>query len=172
MTVDDLADLVEASFAGTSAPPASPDRDLSEADARHLVDMGVDVSPLREGEPDAALAGAGKYLAMLAAGETVAEAAARLGVSGSRVRQMLAERALCGVRDGARGWRIPSWQFVGARTVPGIAEAIKALDPRLPPLSVQGFFSTTQPELADRTPLEWLNSGGDPAAVVALAADL
>lgn len=172
MTVDDLADLVEASLARTTAPAPAPARDLSEPEARVLTDAGVDFSPLTDGESDAALAGAGAYLRMLANGDSVAEAAARLRVSSSRVRQMLADRAVYGVRDGTRGWRIPSWQFAGSRAVPGIAKVIRALDPELHPLSVQGFMSSPKAELSGSDPIGWLRSGGDPAPVVALASDL
>ena len=115
---------------------------------------------------------------LLATARPVAEAARLLGVDPSRVRQRLGERSLYGLKT-PRGWRLPAFQFdldQPDRLVPGIGGVLAALPPDLHPVAVYNWLTLPDPDLAwgdePVSPLDWLRSGGDPAVVAALAADL
>lgn len=157
-----------------SAPTSRhPDAGWSEAEAVLLADEGVDVTELRSEERDMVGAGYRRYLGILASGLSVAEAADRLGVSGSRIRQLLSQRRLYGVRPRSRAWVLPEWQLVGDQLTPGIETVNRALPDDCHPLMIDGFFHTPQPELEvdgpALSPLDWLRQGGTPKPVIALA---
>ena len=103
------------------------------------------------------------------------EAAARLGVNSSRVRQRLLARTLYGFKDGAV-WRIPSFQFEAGRTVPGVEQVFPEIRPSVSPIAVARWFCVPWADLivdeARETvvsPRTWLLEGRDPAPVVAQA---
>ena len=106
---------------------------------------------------------------------TTAETAARLGVDPSRVRQLLAERRLLGVRQGGE-WRVLDLQFTDHGLVPNIGTVLTALPEGMPPLVAASWLRTPEPDLrmagAAVSPVEWLTAGGDPALAAQLAADL
>jgi hypothetical protein len=114
---------------------------------------------------------------LLADALPVADVARRLGIDPSRVRHRLARRQLIGIRR-PDGWLLPAYQFgADGRLLPGIdrvASAIMATGSH--PVAIARFLSTATAELTigrrRHTPREWLESGGDPAAVVALARGL
>lgn len=64
-------------------------------------------------------------------------------------------------------------RYAGPREIPGIERVLAALPADLSPMSVAGFLSTPQGGLdrgrRELTPLEWLLTGGDVEAVVAVA---
>ena len=67
------------------------------------------------------------------------------------------------------------WQFIGDsdRVVPKLAEVVPFFIEGWRPASIEGFMTTPQDELtsadhARLTPVEWLASGGDAAAVTAI----
>jgi hypothetical protein len=135
---------------------------------------GVRPRPRDEGQAVAATAAVATDL--VARSATVADVAARAGVSASRVRHWIAERRIVALRVGGRNL-LPDWQFgADGRPLPHLAEILLALPEDLHPLSLAGFFSTPQPELAVEgralDAAEWLSAGGDPSAVVALAEGL
>lgn len=104
------------------------------------------------------------------------EVADRLGVDASRVRHRAAEGSLYALRL-QRQNRYPRWQFAAdGPTLPGLREVLAALPDDLHPLAVEGFMRTPQPEYEvhgrELNAIEWLAAGGDPEAVVALAAAL
>lgn len=175
----DPADLIawlEDALERAAPTSRQPERDWSGADAAVLSAEGIDVTPLRPAEADIIAAGHRRYVAMLSAGLSVVEAAARIGLTPSRIRQMLAEHRLYGVRPRGRAWILPAWQFDGERIVPGIEAVNQALDHDLHPLTVSGFMHSPQPELDASgralSPLDWLRGGGSASAVVALAGSL
>ena len=112
---------------------------------------------------------------LLASSMSTSEAARRLGVDPSRVRQMLGGRQLLAARDGGE-WRIPELQFAGDRLVPNIGAVVQALPEDLPLYGAATWLTTPEPDLELRgralSPVEWLSAGGDPERVRALAADL
>lgn len=150
-----------------------PDREWTKPELAVLRDEGIDVD--EPAETDMAAESARAYLRLLADSLSTAEAARRLGISDSRVRQRAAARQIYGVRAGG-AWRFPAWQFTDRGMVPGLDRVLPRLSPALHPLSVTGFLSTPQPELVIRartvSPLRWLATGGDPQPVAELAADL
>jgi hypothetical protein len=85
------------------------------------------------------------------------------------------ERALFGIKE--RGeWRIPSFQFEGDRLVRNLRAVVAALPGTLHPIEFFTWFTSPDPALQlDGRPLsprEWLETGGDPEAVAAEAAQL
>ncbi len=108
---------------------------------------------------------------------TTAEAAARLGVERSRIRQRLAKRSLYGIRS-AQGWRLPAFQFLEDGPLPGAGKAVSRLSRHLHPLAVHNFFTLPNADLhaaelnQDLSPREWLRAGYPPRAVARLAAHL
>src|SRR5690606_33449539 len=117
----------------------------------------------------------GEFAALIKTSIGVAAAARRLGVDPSRIRRRLGERSMYGLRPDNQ-WLLPAFQFDGDRMVPGIAEALKRLDPGLHPLEVEVFFREPNEELGELhdgdpiSPRDWLLAGLDPAAVARLAA--
>ncbi len=118
-----------------------------------------------------------EYLRLLSDSLSTGQAAQLLKVNASRARQRLAERKLFGIKDGG-SWKLPRFQFCEGRLVPGIDQVIPSLPPGIHPVAVQRWFRLPHPDLESEggktpmTPLEWLESGHDPALVSELAAML
>jgi len=169
-------DMVEDALAtvrGTSK--ADPRTQLSAADAQALERGGFDLRPLGKGWQDPLARTAARYVAMLDDALTVAQAAKRLRVDQSRIRQLLSNGSLYGVK--VRGeWRLPSFQFGTRGAVPGIQEALRDLPHDLHPVEVLEWFQQPDAdlEIEERpvSPLEWLRSGGSPERVGEMARDL
>ena len=157
---------------------ADPRPELTAEERAVLEAGGADLRPLGPGEDEPVVRAAADYAALLAASLTVPEAARRLGVDGSRVRQRLAARQLYGIRR-PTGWLLPLLQFEGDRLVPGIERVLPRLDPRLHPLAVVGWLTRPHrdlhppgdPEEEPVPPLAWLRSGGSAELVAELAED-
>lgn len=116
-----------------------------------------------------------KMTALLADSLSADLVAERLGVHPSRVRQMLGERSLYGIKTGLE-WRIPSFQFAGHRLVNNLGPVIRATPEHLHPIALQNWFTRPDQSLSiDGTafsPRDWLESGGDPERAAAIAAEL
>lgn len=161
-------------FARAERPSAT----LTE-DEQDLLDLGG--LPDRQAEAVANTARTvTAYAQLLLQTLSVAEAAERLSVDPSRVRQRLTSRppTLYGIKRGAE-WLLPRFQFARDRQeVPGIGVVVGRLDPELHPLEVVGWFLTPNPDLLgedDETPIspvDWLKSGNSPKVVADLAAEL
>jgi hypothetical protein len=160
--------------------PADPKRDLPEEEVKLLEKGGFRVSPARQGKRDPLARTVAEFAALLKSSLSTAEAAKRLGVDPSRVRQRLtADRpTLYGVRVGAE-WVLPELQFDRDRLVPGFGEVVSRLDPELHPVAVQRWFTTPNPDLTAESlgprtlsPRDWLLAGQPVANVVRLAEDL
>ena len=170
----ELLDWMIDALQRTPAGVSEPGRELSESGVSVLKEEGIDPDLLPEGDP--LMSSGAAYLTLLDEALSAKQAAARLKVSPSRIRQRLLKQEIYGVKAG-RDWRLPAWQFTRARLVPGLDSILPRLSPDLHPLTVQGFFSTPQPELIGTEsepvpPLRWLLDGGDPAVVAALGEDL
>lgn len=111
----------------------------------------------------------------LASSLTIESAASLLGVDRTRVSHRIRQGELSAFRLG-RQQRLPRWQFHESATkvsvLPGLAVVLAALPRGLHPLSVEGFFTTPDPDLGDATPRQWLAGGGEPAIVAQEAATL
>ena len=163
-------------------PPAPcrqhAERELRSEDRAALLRGGFSFAPLPPGADDPLARTVAEYAALLATALPVPAGARLLGVDDSRVRQRLARRSLYGVKL-ADGWRLPAFQFDPARPgrlAPGLDRVLPRLDPTLHPVGVYRWFTLPNPDLvlddAPVSPLDWLRTGGDPAEVAALAADL
>jgi hypothetical protein len=160
---------------GRLAP--DPRRSLSATDAEALRRAGFDLKPRDLGVNSPMFLGAKQYAAMVASSLTVAEAAAKVHLDGSRIRQRLAARTVYGIRL-AHEWRIPIFQFDGDCLIAGLGDILPHLSRDVHPLTVQNFFLNPNPDLVigeDETaisPREWLLSGGSPTTVAELIAEL
>lgn len=103
----------------------------------------------------------------------VDQVAALLGWSREVVDTAVARRHLYVIdMDLAGEVGLPAWQFLHTRPLPGLGEVVAALPESLHPLSVEGFMTTPQEDLDDRSPVDWLADGGAVAPVVRLAESL
>jgi hypothetical protein len=119
-----------------------------------------------------------EYAVLRAKGLTTHEAAKRLGVNDSRVRQRLAALALYGIKAGD-AWRLPAFQFARKELIPGIDRVFPRLPKSLNPVAVYRWFHTSNLDLEGRdgqgrapTPLHWLQIENNPDVVAGLAAGL
>jgi hypothetical protein len=161
----------------TPAPAVDARRGLPPGEAAALVRLGLDVAPYRGGAEDPLTRTAVEYAALVASSLSVAEAARRLGVRDSRVRQRLGERTLYGIKMRS-GWRLPAFQFAGDGLVPGLDRVLPRLDSEMHPIEVWTWLTTPNtdvtidPDERPVSPIDWLRSGRSPEAVAALAAEL
>lgn len=171
---DALVGRVVEELAERGCAPREEDR-LPESEAAALRRAGLVRVPLPPDAPDPVADLAAAYATLLASSLSVAEAARRLGVDPSRVRQRLAERSLFGVKQ--RGvWRLPAFQFDVAGTVPGLEMVVPRLDPGLHPVAVGQWFSLpcADLEIDERvvSPRDWLRAGGSADVVAEIAAEI
>lgn len=98
-----------------------------------------------------------------------------LGVDRSRISQRVSERSLYAFSTTDDRY-FPRWQIHGRRTLPHLKVVLETLDAHLHPLSVDHWFTSPNVDLVVgddlATPVEWLTTGGDPAVVAELAADV
>lgn len=164
--------LIEAALdAVPNALPAASAISPAEAVIYDEAGMPEDAAALQRLAEDAAA----QYLALVATALPVADAASRLGMSRSRLQQMITAHRVWAVRQGPR-WMLPAAQFAGDTLMPGWTEVAPALPTDAHPLEIAGFLATPQPELVvgDRpvTVPQWLLSGGAPEAAARLARGL
>jgi hypothetical protein len=158
-------------------PLPDPRRELNASDIAVLEQGGFELEPLPLDGTHPLIRSAATYAALIASSLSVAQAASRLHVEGSRVRQRLGERSLYGIKMRS-GWRLPLFQFADQGTVPGIDAVFPCLDATLHPLSIVGWFTTPNPDLTygddeePVSPLIWLIAGRSPAPVMELASSL
>jgi hypothetical protein len=165
-------DLIDAALLGTpSAAPMPSPLAPTEAGIYDQAGMPEDGEALRQQVTDVAT----RSIALLATAIPVADAAARIGVSRSRMQQMISARHVWAVRQRTR-WVLPAVQFDGEGLLPGWATVARALPESAHPLEILGFMTTPQPELELRgqpqSVRDWLRSGGSPLAVEPLTAGL
>lgn len=175
---DFTAALVD--FAGRAGPLALVELDptdyFGERQLSALRDLGARVEPLRPEElgPIAGLAVA--HAELVAHSITVGEAAKRLGVDTSRVRQRIYARSLYAFKQHG-SWLIPAFQLRRGNLVPGLDAVVSVLAPALHPVAVSRWLTTPNVDLvvdgAPVTPVDWLVGGGqtETAVVIAEAVD-
>jgi excisionase family DNA binding protein len=136
---------------------------------------GFETRRARRGEQRPLESTVASFVAMMDEAMSVAEAAKRLRVDQSRVRQLLAAGSLYGIKVHGE-WRLPRFQFTPRGTVTGIQEVLREVPRDLHPVEVLGWLRNPDPdlEMGDQavSPLEWLRSGGDPARASEVARDL
>jgi len=103
---------------------------------------------------------------------SLAETARLLGVDRSRVSHRIAQGSLWAVPVGNTR-RAPAWQFTSdGGLLTGLAEVVRAIPDGVDALTVEAFMHAPQPEFDDRTAVEYLSRGGDPALVAGFIGDL
>jgi len=157
--------------------PGRGGEELTEAELSLLNELGVAVDGEAEGN-DPVTTTVLSHAALVETGCSVAEAAEHIGLTPGRVRQLLGEHELYGFHSDGR-WVIPAFQFRrgrdGWRLLDGIRQVNRALPRDLHPTEVAAWYRTPEPELARAddesapTPLDWLQAGGAPEVLVALA---
>jgi excisionase family DNA binding protein len=152
-----------------------PGEELSTTEAEVLQRGGFDLGHPRPGEGGPPPGTVAAYVAMMDHAMSVGDAARRLHVDQSRIRQLLSNGSLYGVK--VRGeWRLPRFQFTPRGVVPGIQEVLRALPRDLHPVEVLTWLGNPDPdlEMGERalSPLDWLRSGGDPERASEVAKDL
>lgn len=172
---DQFLSLVEDAARRFTPPHPDPGGYFTADQREALRDVGLDLSPLRDDEPDARARAVAEQAVLHESALTVSEAAKTIGVDTSRVRHRLLSGRLMGWKDKG-GWRLPAWQFTEHGVLPGLEQVLAALPADQPALVVAAFMTTPQDDLLARSrpisPSEWLSSGGDPQRVARLAAML
>jgi excisionase family DNA binding protein len=163
--------------AGFAVPYADPRQTLDPNVVKLLEQGGFDLDHRTFDVRDPMLQAALEYALLRTTSLTTQQAAERLGVNNSRIRQRLAARALYGIKVGDE-WRLPAFQFRDDGLVPGIDQVLPNLPENLNPVAVHRWFHLRQPDLSGAgeqamlSPIEWLESGNDPTVVAELAAGL
>jgi hypothetical protein len=164
--------LVEDAARRLTLPHPEPAGYFTADQRETLLDIGLDLSPLRPDETDGRARVVAQQAVLHDSALTVNEAARTIGVDPSRVRHRLLAHRLMGWKDRG-GWRLPAWQFTEQGVLPGLEQVIEALPTDQPALVIAAFMTTPQEDLTARSrsisPCEWLQSGGDPQRVVRLA---
>ena len=149
-------------------------RELTEAEREALISGGVRLDAKPAGDPLAATTV--QFAALVSTSLTTKEAAKRLSIPESRIRQMIARRTLYSVLLNSRR-RIPVFQFApNGGLVPNITKVNAALPEDLHPVEVQAWYTQPHADLfigddvdARVSPLDWLHSGGEVNRLAQLA---
>ncbi|MGH3633098.1 hypothetical protein [Mycobacterium sp.] len=149
---------------------------LTAAEAQLLDEVGFSEDPRAYAK--AAVDTAAHLGRLINTAFTTNEVAEGLGISSSRVRQRRLDRGLWAIQEGAT-WLFPLTQFERdangdpTKQIRGLDRVFQALPADLHPVAVDGFLHAPHPDLQvdgnTMSPLDWLRSGGDIAAVVAVA---
>src|ERR671918_1696636 len=94
------------------------------------------------------------------------------GVSRQAVEERRRRRTVLALRTADGVWVYPAFQLDGRnRVVPGLADVLERFHPETPDdeWMVAAFVAAPQPGLGERSIVEHLRAGGDPAQVMALA---
>lgn len=150
---------------------------LSRAELVVLDEVDQELGPTTS--PDPVEVAASEFQELRQASYSTQEAAAHLGVTEGRVRQMLTASppSLLGLKRG-RAWRLPHYQFSDSGgLIPGVQPVIESLPTELHPVAVWRWFVTPCSDLegdddTPLSPLNWLRTGRDPRIPAQLARDL
>ncbi len=164
ITEDELSTSLEVRL---SAHPLSRTAELTEGEEAYWADhAGIPLARPSTSTLERATDATVSVLADARRSLTIEQAARLLDVHRSRVSHRLGDGQLYSFQIGTKR-RLPSWQFTAAGLpLPGLDVVLGALPSDLHPTAVEGFFSTPNPDLDDRSPAQWLASGGDPQRVV------
>src|SRR5882724_9645686 len=150
--------------------------DVSPGEAAALQHGGIDLEGKSLGVETVA-ASLNEWRKLVQDSYTTAQAARRLRVKDSRIRQRLGgpRPSLFGFRRG-KSWLIPKFQIENGQIIRGLEVVVPHLSPGLHPVSVVRWFQTPNSDLVNPTnedetvsPVDWLRTGGAPAAAATLA---
>ncbi|MGV0037295.1 helix-turn-helix domain-containing protein [Mycobacterium paraffinicum] len=175
ITSEEVLDQLDSTFATIPAAGAAP---LSMAEVQFLHahdDTGVAaVIDNWSGEQlrQAQARSAARALADTLSGSmSIKEAATLLEIDRSGVSRRIAGKRLWAFAiNGSR--RIPRWQFLGSKLLPGLNVIVSAIPRDTTPASMEAFMKTPQPDFGDHTPIEHLAAGGDPNLIADFVSDL
>jgi hypothetical protein len=172
LTVDEVLDELDAAFA---AIPGATTLSATEVDfLRTHAGPGAAVIDAwsADNERQARARIALRQLTSAVSGSvSIKEAATILGVDRSRVSRRITGKALWAFDlQGSR--RIPRWQFLGDELLPGLDVIVPAIPRGTTPTILDALMHTPQTDFDDRTPIEHLAAGGDPALVAGFIEDL
>jgi hypothetical protein len=103
----------------------------------------------------------------------LAEAAKRMGVSDSRLRQRITEGTLVAIqKPHGRGWLVPGFQLTEQGELPYLARILSARRRSVGAEALARIFELPNEELKGRSPRDWLVAGGEPAPVERILAAL
>jgi hypothetical protein len=108
---------------------------------------------------------------------TAEQVAHELGLSASTIRHYKSAGRLYSYERRGK-LHFPLWQFstTSGQVIPSLAAVLAALPQEAHPQTIAGFFQTLQPDLVidgrTSSAKQWLEAGGDPEPVVAIASDL
>ncbi|RAN76151.1 hypothetical protein B5P43_24465 [Bacillus sp. SRB_336] len=125
----------------------------------------------------AAAANAASMLVSDSSALTAGEVAQQLNLSASTIRHYKASGRLYSYEHRGK-LRFPIWQFSAdtRQAIPFIANVLESLPRNAHPQTISGFFQTPQPDLVvdgvASSPKRWLESGGEPGAVISMADEL
>jgi len=121
---------------------------------------------------------AGEVGVLIASALSQAQAAKRLGVDASRIRQRIAQRTLYAVQGNTSSKVLPLFQFTESGTLPHLEKIIPVISASAHPMAVQRFFLSPTPDLYSEetasplSPRDWLLTGHSPDLVIRMAADV
>jgi excisionase family DNA binding protein len=165
-SVVELINAIAADLAPVPSVPAS--RNLSAEQEAALWAAGSFVDEMPPIAERASTKTAQRVVTMIAAALTTEEAAARLGVSASRIRQRLGERTLLAVKIGP-AHRLPAFQFTADGELPGWGAVASTVPENAHLVSVDRFMGNPHPDLTAHgevlSPIDWLTEGGAPGRV-------
>lgn len=168
--------LVESTARKLTPPDPNPAGYFSGEQRKMLTDVGLDLTPLDDDEPDNRARTVAAHAVFAEGALSVTDAATTLGVDDSRIRHRLAQGRLSGWKEPGGGWRIPAWQFTNSGVLPGLETVLRATPRDQPALVVAAFMSTPQDDLVinsrPATPRQWLLAGGSPELVAELVEPL
>lgn len=177
-SVEEVIAYLDVLGRATPAGAAMPGRGLTREEEDVLREAGslqVALPPLAE---RASVSTADRLQRLLADALTAKQAAAALDLSPGRIRQLIGSRGVLAVQ-GAGGWKLPRFQFVGdsgGRIMRGLDKILEVLPADVHPLAVQAFLEQPHPDLdidgEPHAPKAWLEGGGSVERVVELARDL
>ncbi|MFW5967716.1 MAG: hypothetical protein ACOCV2_09375 [Persicimonas sp.] len=147
---------------------------ISDEQRRRLRETGVTFEPFEDDVADPIVRSAMRYANLVESSFSTAEAAERLGVKPSRIRQRLQEPpSLYGFKDEDGAWRLPAFQFTDTGTLPGLGDVVPSLPDELHPLEILKWFESPNADLQFEgravSPRDWLSSGQRVEAVTELA---
>ena len=170
MSVEGLMKLVIETISSIPEVEEPADSDEVSTQTQDALDeVGLTLEPY-EGRRDPVVATAARFSELVAQSLSTAQAADLLGVQTSRVRQRLNAEAptLYGFKHG-REWRLPRFQFRNDGLVHNFDKLAGDIPRDWTPLEVKTWCTTPNPDLAigeetttRLTPLQWLESGGEP----------
>jgi hypothetical protein len=179
VSTDMLDDMVQLAVERLeSAAHRGPEYELADSELLVLREGGFDLSGRTLGRADPVAQGVADYAAVLQTALSTKEAADKLGVNASRIRQRLGEGTLYGIRINSE-WRLPLFQFVDGGLLPGFDEVVSRIDrEEVHPVALYRWLTSPNPDLyaedveIELSPQQWLASGRRVEPVARMASHL